>query len=127
MSGTRIPLRIATMAVAIAAVFAMSTGVALADDLVVKGDYTVRSGRTVDDNIKIYNGTLTVKGTVDGNVEQYGPGSVVVSSRGHVDGNIEETGRRPRRGPRRSRWQHRRTRSRSGDRRPLRRRRRQRR
>ena len=48
------------MAAALVAVLAMSVGVAAADDLVLKGDYTVRAGVTVDDNIKIYNGTLTV-------------------------------------------------------------------
>jgi cytoskeletal protein CcmA (bactofilin family) len=68
----------------------VSPGIVAADDRVIRGDYTVRSGVTIDDNIKIYGGALTVHGRVAANVDQYGRGSVVVGAAGHVEGNIKE-------------------------------------
>ena len=90
MYGRRILVRVATLATAVAALLAMTAGVAAADDLVIRGDYTVRYGDTLDAEVKMHGGTLTVHGKVDGNIDQYGSGSVIVGSRGYVNGNIQE-------------------------------------
>lgn len=62
------------------------------DDVVRYGNYTVRAGTTIDGNLIVRNGTLTIYGTVDGNVGQSGSGSVHVMRSGEVDGNITEYG-----------------------------------
>ena len=57
-------------------------------DLVLSGDWTI-TGR-VNGNVKISEGTLTVTGWVDGSIDQYGRGSVVILRGAHVNGNIYE-------------------------------------
>ena len=89
MSIRRIPLRIAVLAAAAVTMLALSAAPAFAD-VVKRGNYTVRAGVTIDDNIKVYGGTLTVNGKVEGNVYQYRGGSVIVGRYAYVDGNVEE-------------------------------------
>jgi len=62
MSSIRIPSLIVALVATGLAVLMVSPGVAAADDRVIRGDHTVRSGVAIDDNIKIYGGTLTVHG-----------------------------------------------------------------
>ncbi len=65
---------------------------ASADDVSVTGNYTVAAGTTIDGNLTVRNGFVHIRGKVDGNVRQIGPGRVRVFARGAVDGNINETG-----------------------------------
>ncbi len=53
------------------------------------GDQTIQAGETISQNITITDGTLTVRGRVEGNIEQRGAGSVIVDG-GTVTGNIDE-------------------------------------
>lgn len=62
-----------------------------ADDIVYMGDTTIAADETIEDNIRIVDGTLTILGTVEGNIRQSGAGSVVVDG-GLVTGNIDEDG-----------------------------------
>lgn len=57
---------------------------AFADDLSRKGSYTVPAGHTIDGNLKVSGGTVTIHGTVKGNVRQVGAGAVVIGARGLV-------------------------------------------
>lgn len=59
-------------------------------NLDLTGDCAIE-GR-VKGNVKIKNGTLTVLGTVEGNIEQEGAGSVIVTAEGSVKGNLKEQG-----------------------------------
>lgn len=59
------------------------------DGRVIIGDATIAEGVTVERNIRIINGTLTVLGVVEGNIRQSGAGSVIVDG-GLVKGNIHE-------------------------------------
>ena len=61
-------------------------------ELVLFGDVTIEEGETVTRNIRIIDGTLTVLGTVSGNIRQIGDGSVTVADGGLVTGNIRERG-----------------------------------
>lgn len=63
------------------------------DDVYRTGNYTVRAGQTIDGDLTVRDGTVTIHGTVDGDVRQIGKGSVIVSRTGKVDGNITESGK----------------------------------
>ncbi len=63
---------------------------ASADDVYYTGNTVIRSSQTISANIFITNGTLTVLGTVEGNIYEFGAGSVIVNG-GLVKGNIEES------------------------------------
>jgi len=65
---------------------------ASADDVTRTGNYTVRAGQTIDGDLKVSSGTLTILGTVKGNVTQTGTGAVIVGSSGTVEGNLAESG-----------------------------------
>lgn len=66
--------------------------VALADDISRTGSYTVPAGRTIDGDLTVSGGTVTIHGTVKGNVKQTGNGTVVIGARGLVEGNVDEYG-----------------------------------
>ena len=65
---------------------------AQADEIRRTGNYTVRAGQTIDDDLVVRGGTVRIYGTVEGNVRQIGKGSVIVHSSGKVDGNVSESG-----------------------------------
>src|SRR5690606_8816572 len=65
---------------------------AQADTVERRGSYTVPRGTTIDDDLVVRGGTVTIHGTVEGNVRQIGKGSVIVGKSGEVDGNITESG-----------------------------------
>ena len=57
------------------------------------GNKDILAGDTVKGNVTIRNGTLTVWGTVEGNITQWGSGGVIVDGadgEGLVKGNIKE-------------------------------------
>ena len=55
------------------------------------GDTTITEAGRVKGNVTIWNGTLTVLGTIEGNVAQRGSGGVEVNG-GFVKGNVDERG-----------------------------------
>lgn len=63
---------------------------ALADDVVFRGNKTIPAGQTLEKDVTIIDGTLTVRGTIEGNVRQKGVGSVIVDG-GLIKGNIDES------------------------------------
>lgn len=62
-----------------------------ADDIVYMGDTTIAADETIDEDVRIVGGTLTVLGTVEGNIRQFGAGDIVVDG-GVVEGDIDEDG-----------------------------------
>ncbi len=77
-------------------VAALPATVAQADDdrdVFRSGAYTVKRGQEIDGDLTVRGGTVTIYGSVDGNVRQIGKGSVVVKASGDVDGNIVESGK----------------------------------
>ncbi len=66
------------------------TASAKADDVYYTQNTVIGPNQTISANIYITNGTLTVRGTVEGNIYEFGFGSVVVNG-GLAKGNIEET------------------------------------
>lgn len=63
---------------------------AKADDVYNTKNTVIGPNQTIEANIFITNGTLTVRGTVEGNIYEFGAGSVIVNG-GLVKGNIEES------------------------------------
>jgi cytoskeletal protein CcmA (bactofilin family) len=82
---------VATSLTAGVLVAGFATG-ASADDVTRTGTYTVRAGQTIDGDLKVSSGTVTILGTVKGNVTQTGTGAVIVGSSGTVEGNVAESG-----------------------------------
>ncbi|RZI95302.1 MAG: hypothetical protein EOO67_02845, partial [Microbacterium sp.] len=63
---------------------------AMADDTVRTGSFTLAAGKTISGDLIVTGGTVTIHGTVKGDVRQRGAGSVIVGTRGDVDGSVTE-------------------------------------
>lgn len=83
-----------TLAVTAAASLLLAAAPSAAQaDVTRTGDYTVEAGKVVRGDLTVRRGTVTILGTVTGDVRQKGKGSVVVGTGGEVEGTVKESGK----------------------------------